>query len=81
VAITRPGTDGADFVDIVTFDAFATTCGECLTKGGDVAVVGRLHLKEWTSREGECRSRLQVVAGAVQLATMGASLQGVMALR
>jgi len=29
-------------------------------------VVGRLHLNEWTSREGERRSRLQVVADAVQ---------------
>jgi len=30
------------------------------------AVVGRLHLNEWTSREGERRSHLQVVADAVQ---------------
>ena len=29
-------------------------------------MVGRLHLNEWTSREGERRSRLQVVADAVQ---------------
>jgi len=29
-------------------------------------VVGRLRLNEWTSREGERRSRLQVVADAVQ---------------
>jgi single-stranded DNA-binding protein len=29
-------------------------------------VVGRLHLNEWTSREGERRSRIQVVADAVQ---------------
>jgi len=28
-------------------------------------VVGRLHLNEWTSREGERRSRRQVVADAV----------------
>jgi single-strand DNA-binding protein len=31
-----------------------------------VAVVGRLHLNEWTSREGERRSKIQVVADAVQ---------------
>ena len=29
-------------------------------------VPGRLYLNEWTSREGERRSRLQVVADAVQ---------------
>ena len=33
-----PGTDGADFVDIVTFDKLAATCGEYLTKGREVAV-------------------------------------------
>jgi single-strand DNA-binding protein len=66
LAVPRPGSDGADFVDIVTFDTLAATCGEYLTKGREVAVVGRLHLNEWTSREGERRSRLQVVADAVQ---------------
>jgi single-strand DNA-binding protein len=29
-------------------------------------VVGRLHLNEWTSRDGEKRSRLQVVADTVE---------------
>ena len=29
---------GADFVDIVTFDKLAATCGEYLTKGREVAV-------------------------------------------
>ena len=53
-------------MDVVTFDKLAATCGEYLTKGREVAVVGRLHLNEWTSREGERRSRLQVVADAVQ---------------
>ena len=66
LAVPRPGSDSADFVDIVTFDKLAATCGEYLTKGRQVAVVGRLHLNEWTSREGQRRSRLQVVADAVQ---------------
>ena len=66
LAVPRPGSDSADFVDIVTFDKLAATCGEYLTKGRQVAVVGRLHLNEWTSRDGEKRSRLQVVADAVE---------------
>jgi single-strand DNA-binding protein len=37
-----------------------------LVKGREVAVVGRLHLNEWTTRDAERRSRLQVVADAVQ---------------
>ena len=66
LAIPRPGTDGADFIDIVTFDKLAAVCGEYLTKGREVAVVGKLRLSEWTGRDGERRSKVQVVADAVQ---------------
>ena len=66
LAVPRPGSDGADFVDIVTFDKLASTCAEWLTKGREVAVVGRLRLSEWTGRDGERRSKIQVVADAVQ---------------
>jgi single-strand DNA-binding protein len=66
LAVPRPASDSADFVGIVCFDKLAATCGEWLTKGREVAVVGKLRLSEWTSRDGEKRSRLQVVADAVQ---------------
>jgi single-strand DNA-binding protein len=66
LAVPRPGSDAADFVDIVTFDKLAATCGEYLSKGREVAVVGKLRLNEWTTKDGERRSRLQVVADAVQ---------------
>jgi len=66
LAVPRTASDGADFVDIVCFDKLAATCAEWLTKGREVAVVGKLRLSEWTSRNGERRSRLQVVADAVQ---------------
>ena len=54
--------DAADFIDIVTFDTLAATCGEYLTKGRQVAVVGRLRLNEWTTPDGERDSKIQVVA-------------------
>jgi single-strand DNA-binding protein len=66
LAVPRPGTDGADFVDIVCFDKLAATCAEWLTKGREVAVVGKLRFSEWTGRDGERRSKVQVVADAVQ---------------
>ena len=66
LAVPRPGSDGADFVDIVCFDKLASTCGDWLTKGRQVAVVGKLRLREWTTADGERRSRIQVVADAVQ---------------
>jgi single-strand DNA-binding protein len=49
----------------VTFDKLAATCGEWLTKGREVAVVGKLRLSEWTGRDGERHSKVQVVADAV----------------
>jgi single-strand DNA-binding protein len=66
LAVPRPGSDQADFVDIVTFDKLAATCGEWLTKGREVAVVGKLRLNEWTTKDGDRRSKIQVVADAVQ---------------
>lgn len=66
LAVPRPVGDGAEFIDIVTFDKLASTCGEWLTKGREVAVVGKLRLSEWIGRDGERRSRVQVVADAVQ---------------
>jgi single-strand DNA-binding protein len=66
LAIPKQGTDGADFIDIVTFDKLAATCAAWLTKGREVAVVGKLRLSEWTTKDGERRSRVQVVADAVQ---------------
>jgi single-strand DNA-binding protein len=66
LAVPRPGSDGADFVDIVCFDKLAATCAAWLTKGREVAMVGKLRLSEWTGRDGECRSKLQVVADTVQ---------------
>ncbi len=42
LAVPRPVGDGADFIDIVTFDKLAAVCSEYLTKGREVAVVGEL---------------------------------------
>ena len=61
----RRASEDADFVDIVTFDKLAATCGEYLSKGRQVAVTGRLRLSEWVNGDGERRSKLQVVADDV----------------
>ena len=74
LAVPRPGSDGAEFIDIVTFDKLAATCAEWLTKGREVAVVGKLRLSEWTGRDGERRSKVQVVADAVDF--LGAPTKG-----
>lgn len=65
LAVPRPGSENTDFVDIVTFDALAKVCGEYLAEGRQVAVTGKLRLSEWTTAEGERRSKLQVAADDV----------------
>ena len=50
----------------MTFDKLAATCAELLSKGRAVAVVGKLRLSEWTGRDGEKRSKIQIVADSVQ---------------
>lgn len=56
LAVPRPGSDTADFVDVVTFDKLAATCATWLTKGREVCVVGRLRQSTWTTADGERRS-------------------------
>ena len=38
LAVPKPGTYGADFVDLVAFDKLASVCADWLTKGREVAV-------------------------------------------
>jgi single-strand DNA-binding protein len=65
LAVDRRGAEGADFIDVVVFDRLAEVCASHLAKGRQVAVNGRLRSSEWTTPDGERRSRLQVVADEV----------------
>jgi single-strand DNA-binding protein len=66
LAIDRRGADGADFVPVVVFDRLAQVVGEYLAKGRLVSLTGRLHTSEWTTPDGERRSRLEVIGDDVQ---------------
>jgi single-strand DNA-binding protein len=62
----RDGEDaGAVFIDVVAFDGLARTVGDHLAKGRQVAVAGRLEQSEWTTQEGDYRSKHQVIADEV----------------
>lgn len=54
------------FVDVVVWDKQAETCKKHLGKGSSVYVEGRLQLDEWTTQEGQKRSKLRVRADRVQ---------------
>jgi len=54
------------FVDVDVWDKLADWCGQYLTKGRPVLVEGRLRMDEWTTKEGEKRSKLVVRADALR---------------
>lgn len=53
------------YFDIVVFGKQGENCAEYLSKGRPVLVEGRLRQRRWES-EGTKRSKIEVVAGAVQ---------------
>jgi single-strand DNA-binding protein len=62
------------FVDVVVWARQAETCGKYLSKGSPALIEGRLQLDQWTTKEGEKRSKLRVRADRVQF--LGAPQRG-----
>ncbi|HEX8070576.1 MAG TPA: single-stranded DNA-binding protein [Pyrinomonadaceae bacterium] len=68
----RRGRDGAEAQDVTTWFRVtvwgkqAETVSKYLTKGRSVYVEGRLHVSEWTDKEGKPRFTLEVNATDVQ---------------
>lgn len=54
------------FIDVETWDDLALTCGEHLTKGLKVRVIGRLKLDRWQDEEGKNREKMRIVAEHVE---------------
>jgi single-strand DNA-binding protein len=55
----------------------AETVSKYLTKGRSVYVEGRLHVEEWTDREGKPRHTLEVNATDVQFLDGGSGVEGI----
>jgi single-strand DNA-binding protein len=58
--------DRADFFDVTVFGNQAEACAQYLQKGSQVAVDGRLRQNRWENDEGQKRSRVVIIADAVQ---------------
>ncbi|MHC4839938.1 MAG: single-stranded DNA-binding protein [Planctomycetota bacterium] len=58
--------DRTCFIDVVTWRRLAESCADFLKKGSPVFVEGRLEQDTWTTKEGQRRSRIRVVAYSVQ---------------
>jgi single-strand DNA-binding protein len=54
------------YVDVTVWDKQAETCKKYLSKGSTICVEGRLKMDEWTTTEGQKRSKLRVSAERVQ---------------
>jgi single-strand DNA-binding protein len=70
LAVPRPRRNGEDqgavYVDVTAFDGQAIACGQYLARGRRVAVAGRLEYSEWTTKDGQARSRHEVIADEVK---------------
>lgn len=55
-----------DFINIVAWRQRAEFAANYLTKGGLVAVDGRLQIREWTTQDGQRRRTAEVVADEVR---------------
>ena len=65
IAVDRIGTDGADFITIVSFGTRGENDAKWLAKGRLVAIAGRLNHNTWTDDDGNNRERYEVIANQV----------------
>jgi len=62
VAVNRPGSDKADFFDIVAWRHNGEFLSKYFAKGQQIVVEGRLQVNEWTGDGGQRRSSVEIVA-------------------
>ena len=55
-----------NFFDCVAFKNTATSCAQYLRKGSQVVIEGRLKQSRWTDKNGQHRSKVEIVATSVQ---------------
>lgn len=63
---TNEWEDYPNFVDCVLFGARAEALSRFLAKGAKVAIEGKLRYSSWESKEGQRRSKLEIVVDEVE---------------
>ncbi|MGQ9649412.1 MAG: single-stranded DNA-binding protein [Phycisphaerae bacterium] len=53
--------DEVCFVDVTSYGRQAETINQYMKKGSGILIEGRLRFRQWTSKEGQSRNRLDVV--------------------
>ena len=65
--------DETCFVDVDVFGKPAETISQYMSKGRPLLVEGRLRFRQWTTEDGQKRSKLSVVAESTLIMRMSAS--------
>jgi single-strand DNA-binding protein len=68
--------DEVSYIDIVVFGKQAEACGQYINKGDAVLVDGRLQQRRWETEDGQKRSKMEVVAQAVNFMPKRSSSAG-----
>ena len=75
VCAMRLAVDGPDdsptYIDVTAFGGLAANCGEYLAKGRPIAVSGRLSYGEWETKDGDKRSKHEVIARQIDFLSGG----------
>lgn len=58
--------DRPNFVDCVMFGTRAEAVGRYLSKGGKVAIEGKLRWSQWQTQDGQKRSKLEVIVDEIE---------------
>jgi single-strand DNA-binding protein len=73
---TQQWEDEPNYFDVTVWGAQGENCSRYLRKGRGVAIDGRLRWREWTSKEGEKRQGVEIVAETVQFLSSGDGASG-----
>ena len=72
IAVDRPGKDSdADFIRITAWGKQAEICDRYLSKGRQVAVIGRIQTGTYTDKEGKTIHSMDVIANSVEFLGAG----------
>lgn len=64
--VANDGEQQADFIPIVTWRKIAEACGKYISKGGLVAVAGRIQVRQYEAQDGSKRYVTEVVGDEVR---------------
>ena len=62
---TKEWEERTSFFDVMCWRELAENVSESITKGSRVIVVGRLEQRTWETKEGDKRSKVEIVASAI----------------